>query len=584
MKSTSNAISLEENLLLSNEELTSNWAKLSSLIRAYENIHWDSAQKKARELLKEKTAIHYIEQIRNEIANVGYEYTSNNNQVVKKGISIGNSLITPNSKIIYQTIEEENFRLICELIYDICFQFEQAKNNQSPLFGTGSVTGFPDIHIEYLHFKKGEFYFRLFSQKQLSNNVVFDPEMKLKIDFNTSAIFPLSYQDRNVQKDVYKHLKDNVFVDLKERKFQDQYLNRWLKQLIDYGYEIEWDDNKTELPQVKIEPLSEEKANENEFLYEITFFTENPKENRVNDKSLIKDNVMKDYDKEQQAKAKKEKLIHLIFENENISSQFEAEEKAESLIKKGEVYNYILTLYKEKKTVQFNKILENNFKLFLVLIPDLSNCHSWQKDTCIIKSANNKFLDTYRLDIDIESSEIIILSLSNIERKDNTTNIYPLLMNISDETVIVANNYDVINKYKNHNTISKKLYSENENFMEFLLSLLSQKYIMVQEVSEEKSISTETKKEIVINRHIENAKKIPVFEVGQVQLTQYHKNVGITEKMIQWINRNHSGMLLKPKEIINFDQLFEFDDVSQMPRNLGCRISRTGQVFYSGMR
>ena len=67
MPSKNEKFTLEENLALTNKELTSNWSKLASLITAYEGTSWNASRKKAINLLATGKAIAYIEEVREDV-------------------------------------------------------------------------------------------------------------------------------------------------------------------------------------------------------------------------------------------------------------------------------------------------------------------------------------------------------------------------------------------------------------------------------------------------------------------------------------------------------------------------------------
>ena len=62
-----NGKSIEDILKQSDFELTSGWAKLASLVMAYEGVEWKEAGAKARTLLRDEKdeAMAYVKKIRN---------------------------------------------------------------------------------------------------------------------------------------------------------------------------------------------------------------------------------------------------------------------------------------------------------------------------------------------------------------------------------------------------------------------------------------------------------------------------------------------------------------------------------------
>jgi hypothetical protein len=75
-------------------------------------------------------------------------------------------------------------------------------------------------------------------------------------------------------------------------------------------------------------------------------------------------------------------------------------------------------------------------------------------------------------------------------------------------------------------------------------------------------------------------REIPIFEVGKVQLTDKHKKAGLTQKDIDFINKNRTGLVLRPaKNMVNNTKDFE-TDASKNAKRPGYRVSRTGQIYY----
>ena len=65
--------------------------------------------------------------------------------------------------------------------------------------------------------------------------------------------------------------------------------------------------------------------------------------------------------------------------------------------------------------------------------------------------------------------------------------------------------------------------------------------------------------------------EIPEFETGQVQLVNAHKEIGITQRDIDWINKNRKGMIKTPHR-----------DSVKTERNRGHRICARGKVYFKG--
>ena len=78
-------------------------------------------------------------------------------------------------------------------------------------------------------------------------------------------------------------------------------------------------------------------------------------------------------------------------------------------------------------------------------------------------------------------------------------------------------------------------------------------------------------------------KDIPDFEVGKVELTEAHKKRGVTQKVIDYINKTQKGVVLFPRTqsmIHNTkDKKADLAHQAQMP---GFRLSKTGKFYYEG--
>jgi hypothetical protein len=70
--------------------------------------------------------------------------------------------------------------------------------------------------------------------------------------------------------------------------------------------------------------------------------------------------------------------------------------------------------------------------------------------------------------------------------------------------------------------------------------------------------------------------------LGKVKLTEQHKRAGITQKDINWINKNKQGMVLTPRKNPINNTVSLQADFSKKAKRPGKRISATGRIYYEG--
>lgn len=164
MPSNSSGFNLEENLVLSNEELTSNISKLASFIRSFEGGTWEAARRKAGKLLKDKTAFEYIDQVRATVSGTEQPKT-----VIKVPAP------AKSKPINQQTIYEKNYDKLMAIAPGLEDRLENYQHDS--IYGKSVKTGYMDFNLEVLDRDKTGFYIAISHYYEQNGDLVPDPDM-----------------------------------------------------------------------------------------------------------------------------------------------------------------------------------------------------------------------------------------------------------------------------------------------------------------------------------------------------------------------------------------------------------------------
>lgn len=223
---------LEENLALTNEELTSNWSKLASLIRQVENIKWEDARIKATDLLKDKsraTAYAYIDEVRSGA-------TSKSDPKPTETKSETKTKVVKHPATQKRDQFSMNYRRLLKLAPDL----EERLLKGEEVYGKSIQTGYMDFNLELIHKDSTGFYLAISHYFKQNGDMVADPDMVIRFDPDTQIVEALSYQDQWGYKEVYDNIYDRKMVRMKEKQAQNSFLSGWLTRLRKQGHSIEW--------------------------------------------------------------------------------------------------------------------------------------------------------------------------------------------------------------------------------------------------------------------------------------------------------------------------------------------------------
>jgi hypothetical protein len=242
---------LEEILTLSNEELKSNWSKLTSLIRLYEygdeqnsnqKNTWYPSRAKAIQLLENNSADKYIDRVRSN-PNQWCKHEREEVESIPVQIEVLKSESKPKSNRSRpkQNIYQKNYHLLTTLIPDL----EQRILEGKTIEGLSNVIGYHGlIHTKPIHRDKNQSILHLKHHIEDGERYSEETMMALRLDIIKMTLEPLAYQNRQGVRKVY-HEKDNCkreLVHIEEQKTQNRLLSDWLKSLIHHKHKFTWQD------------------------------------------------------------------------------------------------------------------------------------------------------------------------------------------------------------------------------------------------------------------------------------------------------------------------------------------------------
>ncbi len=612
MGSKNDAFTLEENLALTNDELTSNWSKLASLIRSYENCTWNSAQIKAREFLKEKSAIEYIEAVRKSVNEPSEPKVEKQTEIVKTAKTI---------PAVQKNLYEKNYERLLKIAPDFEERFLVAEKKDIEILGRSKKTGFMDLILELLYVKNGLFYISLSHYYKQNGDMIADPDMEIRVDIEHRMIEALAYQDAIQYSVVYEHNGDKVLINPKEKKDQNSFLTQWLRNLINSGHKIVWDDVKKEKKEQK------QVQSESEFIDEYSTKSEDsenskPKTENNDGKTVEKEKEVEQPTKEEPMKEEPkkvepkimqfEKLVSLLMDVETGYNQEKAETKAKKLIESETATDYLIIAYEKLQSIRMNELLKTNFTQLMFVVPNLVKRFKDSKNELSIKIKASKegSFKTYNIikAVDFQKG---VLQFAVYEKTVNNTSKGTLLFALNPATnqiwvTICSEDFHGFSDYSfdsKDEDLTEVRYQANRLLAKWIYFLITKGYkeeseeiVTEQKTTEVKTeIQTESNKEPVttektadqqreelLNHYKENAKKIPDFELGQVQYTEEHKKAGVKKKDINWINKHKQGLVLIPKEKMNYNTKNESFDKALHAEKPGMRLSRYGKIYYEG--
>lgn len=587
MKAKDLKLTLEDFEVLTDKEILSTWSKFASLIRIFDNIDWDEAKKKALELLKEEKAEAYLVKFREKVSpkNISSDESISENKTQQIDLKQKNYERSVKAGLL--TIYEKNYLKLLKLCPTLESDLKNFKNGD-PLYSLSSSAGYMDFVCEVLDHDNTGYYMSLGHYYVQNGDVMSDPDMEILINTENKTCYALNITQSNFGfKSVYDDKYKRKMINTREFDSQNKFLGVWLKNLMDQDHEISFPKAQTSK-----KLLDEDKLTV-------------PKKEPV--KEVIKEIVIVPLKNESQ-KVKEEKVNDDVSEVEEkpvekkIEKPVETEKQVQNTSKTPD--ESILANKRYKKFIS-----QINYYLFMRLVPNFEK-YSLNLEPSFID-------DTLFYKVSITKNNVSDVLIINDNIKDKQSE-YGLTIELLHKKKIL-NLVESKSKLKYLIDFSIKPYHENDfsiedfnaqkalyNFLNKLneikceeIKKVEEKEEIKEEIQPEKieesskeveTISIEPSEDSTVNEKTINdildfdesgkVREIPIFEVGKVQLTEKHIKAGLTQKDIDFINKNRTGLVLRPaKNMTNNTKNYEFDSMKNAKRP-GYRVSRTGQIYY----
>lgn len=554
---------LEEILSLSNDELTSNWSRLASLIKSYEGIIWDEARPKAIDLMRIGKAVDYIEQVRDILS--GKIVVKKDEQPVQQQEPVkekptrtkkANSLI-PKVTDVHQS----NYIKLLRVVPDL----EQQILSGDEVYGKSKRTGYMDFSLELIHQDKTGYYLALSHYYKENGDMIADPDMVVLVNLKNQTVIPLSYQDRYKYEITFEDIYHRKLINVKELKAQTSFLGVWLRNLKKQGHKIKW-KNPDSTGELHKEPTPTPKQTEPEnSLVEISAETLEPVQ------SAEMEEILKHW----------KRFASFIRDYENISQE-EAEVKALKLKEEDKGWDYLEEAFDKKQKVNSDGTYRENYKALIALVPDLRD-HLRNEEMKGILISSKPNLDKYEIgwakDLNQTTSCMVIFELP----ENQSDEIGTLLLAINRVRKmawihLIENEFSFMRHFNNEKEPddSKVRFLINRKLSRWLDILIGRDYKIGWQHIKDAKIEEPKEGKPNVN------KEIPDFAPGHVELTEAHKRAGLTQKHINWINKHKQGMVITPRRnMINNTKNFSTDRAIQA-KQPGFRISKTGKLYYEG--
>lgn len=613
MKSSNNsAYTLEEILALFNEELVSNWTKLTSLIRAYEGIGYDDAKRKALNLLKNDEAEEYIQQVRSAVKRQHLGESTplkqTTDQVDKKTDPKPDQ---DNPKIGSLGIKLKNQKTIYEKNYDRLMKIapgleERLLNYKSSeyIYGKSESTGYMDFTLEVLDRDKTGFYISITHYYTQNGDLVPDPDMEILVRLENKTVEALHFQDWMRYHEVYDDKRKRAMVNTKQKESQNKFLQDWFKNLKNQGHVIEWKDDDDSTPSSEIIDHYKKENVPQETKLHVVPPVEEPKKEKEEPKQE-KEQKQDEKPKETPDEPELAKIISLnpgltLEEQKQVIERFigvvSAIKKktkniamldALNIFKEGKAIPYLLDALDSVKARDYNHLLELNYLRLNLVVPNLLEMLA-QEDG-VIRLVSSKTKTAFRIELGDERKEnVVVLGIHQMNKKKPEPT---LLVKIQKDKGTIASDLS-INGFAgladfNADAQSKYLEPKYESALGFERWL---KYLVLQEfkpllvqlkkvedvpVTEPKSELEETPEEEKKHSKYYINKDIPHMEPGHGWLTEAHKKYGVTQEMIDWINEHDKPVVVIPrKKIMVHNTVDREADLKKQALAPGLRLSR----------
>lgn len=562
---------LEDNLALTNEELTSNWAKLASFVKLYEGIHWDEARPKAIDLLRFGKAIEYIEQVRAIVSGKlkdTIDSPKEKEKVVQELAKSIEKVKTSTTKVSKPVdIHQSNFIKLLRIVPDL----EERILSGEEVYGKSKRTGYMDFNLEQLHEDKTGYYISISHYYKENGDMIADPDMELLVNLTNKTIIPLAFQDRFKYKLTFDDVYNRKLVNPKELKAQASFLSFWLGNLKKQGHKIKWQESdgtgeiKKDLP-VELPKLE------------------------VKEEKIIQEPLVKDEEKAIEEIVKHWKRLASFIKNQEGISQEEAEEKSRKLGSEDNAWDYVEEVFEKNKKINIESISRENYKTLIALIPDLREHLRDESMKGILSSSKPKLLGYeigWAKDLNSTTSCISIFEIP--QKQVSELGILILAINRVRKMAwvhLLDSNFFGMHSFDDSEILAegKARFAVNKKIGRWLDLLLERNYKLEwQHIQEVKAIEKdEAKEDETPKKQDETNNEIPDFKPGEVQLTKAHIRAGLTQKHINWINKHKQGMVITPRRNMTNTTSDFLMDSKIKAKKPGFRISWTGKLYYEG--
>lgn len=256
---------LNESLALTNAELLSNWTRLAKLIRFYELIEYDLAQKKALELIKTRKALGYIEAIREEQISSPKEPEQKKTEVKQESVKEEPKKVEKTVTVpppVTPPFELNNPTIVYDLLVMLAPTLKERVIQKGKYWGVAKKRGYKDVSLELTQKDRTGYYLKLVFYKNRVEDGA-DIELHLHFDIENQNVEPLTYKDEKETIEVYQDRYKRDMLKPVERRQQSDFLFKRLNRMLEIDYLFEHDKSpieKLKNEQMRIQHLLEQEA------------------------------------------------------------------------------------------------------------------------------------------------------------------------------------------------------------------------------------------------------------------------------------------------------------------------------------
>ncbi len=592
MPSKNDAFTLEENLALTNKELTSNWAKLASLITAYEGTPWNASRKKAIDLLGTGKAIAYIEGIREEVKKHPDKLAEPPKQQ--------SAVHLPSDEL---NIYERNYDLLMEIAPELEERLANFKKG-GYIYGKSKLTGTRDFNIDFVGQDKDSFYLALSQYSMMNGDLFGDPDMEIRVDLKNRVIEALHYQDQFQYAEVYTDKRERKAVFPIEKKRQNAVLSGWLKKVKKAGHKVVFTDPEDEEPEDTSEIIDHYKKGQRQEEKKSEVKPDKPTkpESKVDEPIETKEEakiISFPRENKETRYVGLRKFITIVAFREigtHVKSTDTLEERVQHILDHQGAAEYLVGAWDELQQESHKRLKELNFYRLTLFAPDVYNLLNDSGEKLRLVSEKTK--EAFSIELgDNRKKDAKTLVVYQLQGKNETPTLL-LKVNEPKNTLTVdlsINGFMNMSQFNADDDTNTTLepYQASIELESWLKFLKENKYRVI--VMDLKTVKGGSEKEPIATEAVETPeepeeydndyinKDIPDFEPGKVQLTETHKKYGVTQKVINEINRTQKGKVIFPraKAMIHNtkDKKADLAQQAQMP---GFRISKTGKFYFEG--